>query len=377
MIRNEKLNYKPETITHPGEIVADYLEHLDWSQRDLSRRTGITPKTISKICNGKTSITPHTAVLFENVLKRPARFWLNLQQKFDENAVRNKIKSKVYIWESWSKNFPLAEMKRFGWIEEKSESTEVNTLLDFFGVSSPKSWNLVWESANVAYRQTRKFKTSNEAISAWVRATELMATNLETEVEVNSFNEIYLYSIIEEIRKLTNTKPEHYIPELTSLCAKAGVLVVWVPELKQTGISGCARWLSDKKALIALTLRYKTDDQMWFTFFHELGHVLLHRKDKVFILDNAYDHLRDGIIDPPMQVREEEANRFASDTLIPPNSLFEFISKGNYKSQAIYNFSNEIGIAPGIIVGRLQQEKVLSYHQGNSFKQKLNWAFRE
>ena len=58
---------------------------------------------------------------------------------------------------------------------------------------------------------------------------------------------------------------------MQQMCAAVGVAVVVVPELPHTGISGCARWLSDGRALIGLTLRYKTDDQMWFTFFHELA----------------------------------------------------------------------------------------------------------
>jgi hypothetical protein len=78
------------------------------------------------------------------------------------------------------------------------------------------------------------------------------------------------------------------------LCATVGVAVVVVPALRSTGISGCARWLTEKRALIGLTLRYKTDDQLWFTFFHELGHLLLHRSKKPFVVDNAEDDLSES-----------------------------------------------------------------------------------
>lgn len=374
MIRDEKSTYKPNTVSHPGETILDYLEFNDWSQRDLARRTGITPKTISEICNGKSSITPQTAILFERVLKRPAHFWLNLQQQYDEAEARSRIESKAEDWKEWAKKFPLSEMKKYGWLEdEKSKTSDVDTLLDFFGVTSPNSWNSVWEASNVAYRQTRKFQTSSESISAWVRATEIMAADLETEIEVKEFSDKCLYSCINDLRLQTKKTPANFIPNVQSLCATAGVIVVWVPELKKTGISGCARWLSDKKALIALTLRYKTDDQMWFTFFHELGHILLHRREKNFILDNAAEDLGDQVVDPPMRAQEEEANRFAADTLIPPELLFEFIVEGNFESEAIYKFSELIGVGPGIVVGRLQREKILSPHQGNKFKQYFSW----
>jgi Zn-dependent peptidase ImmA (M78 family) len=116
---------------------------------------------------------------------------------------------------------------------------------------------------------------------------------------------------------------------------------------------------------------------MWFTFFHELGHVLLHRKKLDFVLDNAAESLMDKIVDPRIQKEEEEANRFASDILIPPQALSSFIARKNFRSEAIYNFSEEIEIGPGVVVGRLQHEGVLAPSQGNDFKQKLGWKLSD
>src|SRR4051812_37894822 len=84
--------YQSEYVTHPGEMVLDYLDFNGWSQSDLARRTGLTPKTISEICNGKAAITPPTSLALEKVLQRPAHFWLNLQRRFDEAQERAKSK---------------------------------------------------------------------------------------------------------------------------------------------------------------------------------------------------------------------------------------------------------------------------------------------
>ena len=83
-----RIGLQPDTVPHPGETVVEYLEFYGWSQRDLARRTGLTPKTISEICNGKAPITPPTALTFEKVFQRPAHLWLNLQLHFDEAKVR-------------------------------------------------------------------------------------------------------------------------------------------------------------------------------------------------------------------------------------------------------------------------------------------------
>jgi Zn-dependent peptidase ImmA (M78 family) len=160
-------------------------------------------------------------------------------------------------------------------------------------------------------------------------------------------------------------------------CANFGVAVVIVPELPNTGISGCARWLTDTKALVGLTLRYKTDDQLWFTLFHELGHILLHRSKRSFVVDNAAEDLIDRVVDPEMQKFESEANQFSSDTLVPPIELSEFLRKKEFTSDSIYAFAERIGVGPGIVVGRLQHDKILKPHQGNVFKQTLKWATKK
>ncbi|MGZ3417078.1 MAG: ImmA/IrrE family metallo-endopeptidase, partial [Polyangiales bacterium] len=160
-------------------------------------------------------------------------------------------------------------------------------------------------------------------------------------------------------------------------CGEAGVAVVWVPELPHTGISGCARWLTTTKALLGLTLRYKTDDQLWFTFFHELGHILLHRKVRSFVMDNAAEAVLDNVVDPEMQKYEDEANAFARDTLIPPKALEMFIKDADFGNEALLQFADAIGIGPGIVVGRLQHERILKPHQGNVFKQRLGFGFEE
>lgn len=367
MGNDTRLAYEPTTAAHPGETVVDYLEFNGWSQRDLARRTGLTPKTISEICNGKAPITPTTALTLENVLKRPAHFWLNLQRQYDEAEARQQATAKLDRWKEWAERFPLKALKNYGWLDLEHHQSEVGALLDFLGVSSPDSWDSVWEASSVAYRQTRQIKTTPEAIYAWVRAAELITG----QIEVKEFDEDRLRSSLNNLRRLSRKPPSEFIPELKAICAAAGVAVDLIPELPYTGISGCARLITDKRAFIGLTLRYKTDDHLWFTFFHECAHLLLHRKKHSFILDNAVETLTDQVIDPQMRRFEEEANRFAADTLIPPDALSRFIQEGVFTNDSIYNFSEGLGIGPGIVVGRLQHEGLLSFHQGNAFKQRL------
>ncbi len=369
MINTEYTIVGPIGALHPGEVLLEYLNSHGWNQQDLARRSGITPKTVSEICNGKAPITPPTSLVLEKVFNRPAHFWLNLQRQYDEVNAREAFFEKALNWIDWSKKFPIKELKSLKLIPETSNASEnLEALLSFLGVSSPESWDEVWKASRISYRQTRKIETSVEYISAWVRATEHFAS----ELQVAEFEASKVVGSIEQLRECTTYRAAKGIPLVQSICESIGIAFVLVPGFKKTGISGCARWLSPQKALIALSNRYKTDDMLWFTFFHELAHLLLHRKTHAFVIDNAVKDLSDKIVDPTIQKQEDEANRFAADTLIPPDDFEEFVKRNEYTNQSILSFSQEVGVSPGIVVGRLQHEELLRPFQGNTFKQTVN-----
>jgi hypothetical protein len=131
------------------------------------------------------------------------------------------------------------------------------------------------------------------------------------------------------------------------------------------------------RAMVGLTPRYKSGEQLWFTFFHELAHILLHGHRQLFVVDNAVGEMGDDVVDPVMAKYEEEADRFAADTLIPPAELTKLPlhKPDELTNELIQDFAESIGIHPGIVIGRLQHDKVLEHWQGNKLKQKLEWGF--
>ena len=134
----EQGNLMESTRYHPGTMVSEYLEFNEWTQRELARRTGLTPKTVNEICNGKARISPTTALAFERVFHRPAHFWLNLQTKFDEIEARQLAMDNLLSWREWANRFPIADMKRFRFLDvpSKDETSVTSALLFFF-------WSLV------------------------------------------------------------------------------------------------------------------------------------------------------------------------------------------------------------------------------------------
>jgi len=149
------------------------------------------------------------------------------------------------------------------------------------------------------------------------------------------------------------------VPRLVERCAATGVALAPAP--KGCPASGATRWLSPDKALLMLSLRHKTNDHLWFAFFHEAGHLLLHGKKMVFLetKDLNGEH-------------EREADKFASDLLIPPRYAKEAASIGNTYS-SVKKFAGKIGIAAAIIVGRMQKEGFLPWKMLNKCKVHYRW----
>ncbi|MCK5689272.1 ImmA/IrrE family metallo-endopeptidase, partial [Myxococcota bacterium] len=177
------------------------------------------------------------------------------------------------------------------------------------------------------------------------------------------FNKKRFRAVLKNARALTTESPDVFLPTLIKECASAGVAVVFVPELPKTRVSGCTRWLGNK-AVIQLSLRYKSNDHLWFTFFHEAGHILKHGRKEIFIEGNGMD-----------DEKEKEADVFARNYLIPRADYRRFLREWDgRKLGPVEAFAKEIDIAPGIVVGRLQRDKKLTFRQGNGLKVFWEWA---
>ncbi len=125
-------------------------------------------------------------------------------------------------------------------------------------------------------------------------------------------------------------------------------------------LSGCAKWVSPNKALIMLSMRGKTDDKFWFTFFHEAGHLLKHGK-KLTFLDNQNHEGLD--VD-----EEQEADAFAADMLIDPSAYHAFCAARRFSASDVSAFTAQQGISPGIVVGRLQFDRLIPWSRHASLK---------
>jgi addiction module HigA family antidote len=358
MSKNIQNQFIPDYAVAPGETLLETLEAIGMSQAELAERTGRPKKTINEIIKGKAAITAETALQFESVLDIPAGFWNNLERNYQETLARINERKSLQKQLEWLKKIPLKVLIKMGWIKEHSDKVQqLKAALNFFGIASPGQFEKSC-SFGVSYRKSQVYKSDFCAVAAWLRIGELQAQK----IVCGPFDATKFMTALKDIRALTLKTPEIFQKQIVRDCSEAGVAVVFVPELPGIRTSGATRWINTNKALIQLSLRYKCDDQLWFSFFHEAGHILLHGKKECFIEDDIQD------------AKEKEADKFAADMLIPAGEYKKFIQSGNIGKDAIRKFASEIGIASGIVVGRLQHDKEISFSHCNDLKRRYKWA---
>jgi HTH-type transcriptional regulator/antitoxin HigA len=355
--------WRPDWAVSPGDLLGEALDERSMTQAELARRMGRPLKTINEIIKGKQAITADTTVQLEKVLGIPAHFWANLQADFDEWNARAREAERLSRAVGWVDRFPTAAMARRGWITGRASKVDLmNELLGFFGVATPDAWRAQWAVSPAAYRQSPSFRSRPEAVAAWLRRGEIKAAR----IECKPFSERALRDALPQIRAMTVLDPSVFLARLRRLLADCGVAFVMTAELQGIHLAGATRWLGPDKVVVQLSLRHKTDDHFWFALFHELGHVLSSRKP---YLDDA--RTVDTYLRTPNEV---EADKFAASQLVPDRNL-EAINLPELTADQVRAIAADLGVAPGIVVGRLEYSRGLGPARFRHLKQ--SWELAE
>jgi addiction module HigA family antidote len=352
--------FEPDYAVHPGQILEETLEAQGLSKKEFSERAGLTPKTVSFIISGQAPVVSDNAIVFERILGISAHIWSNIDAEYRLFTARQKAKEGLKSAVAWSKKFPLSDLvKRNVMPSGLSSEQKAGFLLDFFKVRGPEEWDVQYGNITVAFRSSPAFTSNYESVVTWLRLAELRAEKIQTK----PYNASSFKIALAGIKTLTNKEPHIFEPKMKKLCSDSGVALVMVSELPKTRLSGATRWLTTDKALIALSLRHKWNDYFWFTFFHEAAHILKHGKNDV--------HVDEGREDIPKTRHEVEADNFAANFLISKSQYREFVFKQIFTEASVKKFARDIGVAVGIVVGRLQHDHYIDYSWLNNLKAKF------
>ena len=133
--------------------------------------------------------------------------------------------------------------------------------------------------------------------------------------------------------------------------ADRGIVLIVEPQVPGLKIDGAA-FIVDGRPVIGMTVRTDTVDNFWFTLMHELAHVTLHFSTGLAV--GFYDQTDQ---ETSVDEQEEEANRFASNLLIPEERWRRSTARIAKSAAVIERFANELGIHPAIVFGRIRKER--------------------
>jgi HTH-type transcriptional regulator / antitoxin HigA len=353
-------------LSVPGDILEEALEERGMSNAELARRTELSEKHVSQLVNARVPLSMDVAFKLEQVLGIPANFWLSLESNYRAEQKRAAHRKQLKAYADWMRRFPVREMVRSEYITRigSDAGARVDALLTFFGVTSEEAWSKEWKHATGRFRKSPSFEPDLYALTAWLRRGEIAAQS----IRCAPFNAEQFRKSLGEARKLTTEPPDVFVPRLRDLCAASGVAFTLVPALPRLAISGVTRWLGPDKAVVSLSLRHKSDDQLWFSFFHEACHVLEHKTSAIYI---------DAAGETDCDEDERRANQFACDILISPHDYARLVAELPASLTEIASFAKKIGVSPGIVVGRLQHEKQLRPSHGNKLKTWFRWEFED
>ena len=83
------------TPIHPGMVLQDELGEIGISQSMLAAHTGVLPKTVNEICNGKRGISAAMAWKLSKAVGASPLFWMNLQNNWELSQIDESVFSQL------------------------------------------------------------------------------------------------------------------------------------------------------------------------------------------------------------------------------------------------------------------------------------------
>lgn len=353
-------SFWPSWVSPPGDTIGDILNERKMSIRDFAVLADLDITEATNLLSGKTVITSSIEKKLSSVLGSTPSFWNAREKNFREDIKRLFENQES---EGWWNTIPWADMRKFGWLPALSKTSfKLVEGLRFFDVSSIDAWTARYSTPTnmAAFRKSNSFSSETGATAAWLRHGEIEAQR----ICCGPWNKNKFEQSLSFIRPLTIEKdPKIFLPKLKKICAENGVAVVITRSPSGCRASGATRFFGTNKAILQLSFRFLSDDQFWFTFFHEAAHLILHSSEKIFLEEKEM----------ASTVEEAEADEYSSNFLIPHTFRAQLTSIKN-NPRKILRLAQDLGISAGIIIGQMQYMNLIPYNYFSKMKIRYKWS---
>lgn len=336
-----------------GGYLKDYLEHYNISQVEFAERLDISTKHLNEILNKNIDISNELMVAISIITDIDINFIVKIE---------NNKKIKQYLINTFGDNlkqylkrFSINDLNKKGWITFKHIDDEYQNAIDilkFLKVRNFEAMNNILN--NILYK--KKADSDETKLLLWITRCNEIANNQDVkEFKTENFNKI-----INFLKKESKNKFDYY--KIQKEFNENGFYFVIEDALPGTKVRGCSKVRKDKPT-IYLTKLYNDKASIYFSLYHELGH-LKHNYNKAknkYILDSDED-------------LEKMADDFAINMMIDNNSWNEIINSSNIiKTSKI--ISKEKNIPMCFIVRNLAYNNYIKYTDNfySQYTEKINY----
>ncbi len=357
----KKSRLSREFIIHPGKTLKEILDERCMSQKELALRTGVTESHVSSVINGRKGISVKFAKKLEYALGVDTSFWVNLQANYDKeladfediNMISDneiEILDKLKDITKYLKQKGLLDPGAYG-------PPLVVELREFLNVSNLEQIPKL--SQAVVYRVETSARVDPYVLLTWLRMCDLITEEEKVEQKLDTEKLKEKIPLMRElVFKEDITEIESQLKEYLAEC---GIKFSIVRHFRGAPVQGVIQKNDDGTLSLVMTVRRKFADIFWFTFFHEIGHIV-------------NGDVEDKLIDYESGRGEAEnrADEFAANVLIDAKEYRSFVERGDYSLPCIEQFCVEHNMPPCILIGKLQKDRHIKYDQYANEKLKYN-----
>lgn len=330
----------------PGDFLAEELEARHWSQGDFALILGRPAQFVSEIVSGKKEITRESAAQIGAALGTGPEYWLNLQNAFflwkhsqDTNSSREL--DDVRLRARMNELAPVALLRKRGILRGETLPQQAEELVSLFQIKDIRDDPTFLAAA----RRLNADEDPTPTQKAWLACARKEAQGLS----VAPYDAEKLESLGNRLSQYVSDPAD--FANLPEKFAGAGVRLVYVQAFPGSKLKG-ATFLLDgdpQKPVVALSGHGKRLDGVLFTLLHEIAHLVLgHVSPERFYIDE----------DDSETPNERAADELAGQWQIPgelskPPSV---IRSGWVREEA-----DRLGVNPIVVLGRLQNDKVVDW----------------
>ncbi len=254
------IEFNDTVAFHPGYYLKEIVDESGLTQEDFAKRLGTTPKNLSILVRGEQNLSIDIAAKLSRMLGTTVAYWLSLQQAYDEKLAeiqsaeelkREREIFKLIDYKYFRDNFKLPDLPRM-------VDKQIKCVREFLSIASLTV--LEEENLAVSFRSFSNHLSRSNTVNA--NAMVQIGINQTLEREIPKYNKKRFENAVSFA--LTQTKNhEGFFPVLREAFGEAGVALVVLPNLKNSGINGATKKV-DGKVMLMVNDRRHYADTFWF-----------------------------------------------------------------------------------------------------------------